>query len=221
MKSFIIILAMLASTVAADEWAFAQQAFGPANSRLNLGTNGPGRAGNLPVPGGSLNGNSAFQLTTNPFAQNSFVGVSGPLPASTFSINVAMPTLPAVTLEQQIPTYYPLYLPDGSMNQYVGPSAPMANGLVIAGDAAALTQAAQENAARHGMVFQNGRQWYQSPAGYWEYYRGNTWNTYPAGAGTTPSTSAPSITLTGNAPAPMRTSATPTYTYEVPPYYSP
>jgi hypothetical protein len=97
----------------------------------------------------------------------------------------------------------------------------MANGLVVAGDAAALTQAAQENAARNGMVFQNGQWWYQSPAGYWEYYRGNTWNAYPAGAGTTPSIPPTSNTATGYIPAPMRDSATPTYTYEVPPYYSP
>ena len=81
MKSFILILAIFASAISAYQPAFAQYGvtsvpgsdanaavFGPANSRPNLGTNGPGRAGNLPVPGGSLNGNSAFQLTTNPFA---------------------------------------------------------------------------------------------------------------------------------------------------------
>jgi hypothetical protein len=227
MKSFIIALAMFAIVVRAKQSAVAQQnspilgndssgsVFGPANSRPNLGTNGPGRAGNLPAPGGSLNGNSAFHVMTSPFAQNSIAGIVGP------SINVAMPTPPGLTLDQQIPTYYPLYLPDGSMNQYVGPGAPIANGPVMAGEMAALTQAAQENAARQGMVFQNGQWWNQSPAGNWEYYRDNRWNAYPAGAGTTPSTSAPSIMLTGNVPAPMRTSATPTYTYEVPPYYSP
>jgi hypothetical protein len=64
------------------------------------------------------------------------------------------------------------YVPDGSMNQFVGPGT-----------------------------------------------RGHTGNAYPAGAGTTPSNSVPSIAM--SAPAPMPTSATPTYTYEVPPYYGP
>ena len=76
-----------------------------------------------------------------PFNSRSFAGTVGPLPATAFSPNVAILTPPGLTLEQQIPTYYPLYLPDGSMNQFVGPSTPLANGLVIAGDAAVLTQA--------------------------------------------------------------------------------
>jgi hypothetical protein len=101
------------------------------------------------------------------------------------------------------------------MNPNVGPNAPMANG-----DAAALVQAAQATAAQNGLIFQNGQWWYQTPSGNWEYYRGDQWNTFrgsagigiPAG-GFSPASTAPASTLT---PA-----ASPTYTYEVPAYYSP
>jgi hypothetical protein len=76
MRSLIIILAMFATTLSVCPRTFAQQQiFGPANSRPNLGTNGPGRAANLPPAGGSLNGNSVFQVTTSPFTQNSLASM--------------------------------------------------------------------------------------------------------------------------------------------------
>ncbi len=166
--------------------------FGPANFRANFGQNGPGRAGNLPARGGSQNGNSTFQGSTSPFAPNSFLGIMSSLPPSAFSPNVAAPTPPGRASRPQTPSYYPLYLPNGSINQNVGPNAPMANGQVTGGDAAALTQAAQENATRNGMVFQNGQWWAQSPTGNWEYYRGTTWNSLSPGAIKTPGVSTPS-----------------------------
>ena len=186
--------------------------FGPANFRANVGQNGPGRAGNLPPRGGSQNGNSTFQGSTSPFAQNSFLGIMSSLPPSVFSPNVAMPTPPGRASRPQNPSYYPLYLPDGSINQNVGPNAPMANGQVIGGDAAALTQAAQQNATRNGMIFQNGQWWAQSPTGNWEYYRGTTWNSLSPGAIKTPGVSTSSPTPSASA------STTTTYTYDVPAY---
>ena len=107
------------------------------------------------------------------------------------------------------------------MNQYVGPNAPMANGQVNGQlGAAEATQAAQQNAARNGMVFQNGQWWYQAPGGTWEYYRGNRWNSLPAAAGqrTTSSSTSASTPTSGATSASSSSGATPTYTYEVPAY---
>jgi len=186
--------------------------FGPANFRANFGQNGPGRAGNLPARGGSQNGNSSFQGSTNPFAPNSFLGIMSSLPPSAFSPNVAAPTPPGRASRPQTPSYYPLYLPNGSINQNVGPNAPMANGQVMGGDAAALTQAAQENATRNGMVFQNGQWWAQSPTGNWEFYRGTTWNSLSPGVVKTSGVSTSSATPSASA------ATTTTYTYDVPGY---
>ena len=109
--------------------------------------------GNLPARGGSQNGNSTFQGSTSPFAQNSFLGIMSSLPPSAFSPNVATPTPPGRASRPQTPSYYPLYLPNGSINQNVGPNAPMANGQVTGGDAAALdaSRAGKCRAQRNGV----------------------------------------------------------------------
>jgi hypothetical protein len=208
----------------------AANGFGPANFRPNNGQNFPGRAGNLPARGGSENANSGFQGSTSPFAQNSFLGIMSRLPPSAFSPNVAVPTPPSPGSLPQSPPFFPLYLPNGAVNQNVGPNAPMANGQVVSGNAAALTQAAEANASRNGIVFQNGQWWYQAPNGNWEFYRGNRWNMYqPATVSaqtstTTPTTTMPTSTASTSTPTtPTSASnsastpaATRTYTYEVP-----
>ena len=203
--------------------------FGPVNARAVIAPTSPGRAANMPGPAGAVNSNSAFQPAASPFVQNtqastaagmpanSNAGLAG-LPTSAFTTSVARPTPPGPTSVPTTPPFYPRYLPNGQINQYVGPNVPMANGQVNTQlSAAQATLMAQQNAAQNGIVFQNGQWWYQAPGGYWEYYRGNRWNAYPAAAAerttSTPTpvpVSAP-ISSTGAA-------VTPVYSYEVPAY---
>jgi hypothetical protein len=94
----------------------------------------------------------------------------------------------------------------------------MANGQVNGQlNAAQALQAAQQNAAQNGMVFQNGQWWFQAPGGYWEYYRGDRWNAYPAAAAdrtTSTPTSVPVSAPISSTGAPV----TPIYSYDVPAY---
>ena len=204
--------------------------FGPVNARAVLSPTTPGRAANMPGPAGGANANSAFQPAAGPFVQNpqtsgagvpanqgTGTGLAG-LPASAFTTQVARPTPPGPTSSPSNPSFFPLYLPNGAVNQYVGPNAPMANGQVNGQlNAAQALQAAQQNAAQNGMVFQNGQWWHQAPGGYWEYYRGNRWNSLPAAAGErAKSTSTPTSNPTSGPT--LSSGATPTYSYDVPAY---
>jgi hypothetical protein len=217
--------------------------FGSVNSRTVVSPTTPGRAANMPGPPGSANTNSAFQPAASPFVQNPQAasatglpsrgagvgatvgmplnrasGLAG-LPASAFTTQVARPTPPGPTSSPSNPSFFPLYLPNGAVNQYVGPNAPMANGQVNGQlNATQALQAAQQNAAQNGMVFQNGQWWHQAPGGYWEYYRGNRWNSLPAAAGErAKSTSTPTSNPTSSGPT-STSGATPTYSYDVPGY---
>ncbi len=188
----------------------------------------------MPGPAGSANANSAFQPAGGPFVQNpqaaaaagvpanqgTGTGLAG-LPASAFTTQVARPTPPGPTSSPTNPSFFPLYLPNGAVNPYVGPNAPMANGQVNGQlNAAQALQAAQQNAAQNGMVFQNGQWWHQAPGGYWEYYRGNRWNSLPAAAGerTTSSSASASAPISGATSSSSSSGATPTYSYDVPAY---
>ena len=203
--------------------------FGPMNARSVIAPTSPGRAANIPGPAGAVNSNSAFQPAASPFAQNPQAvnatgvpanmnrGLAG-IPASAFTTSVAAPTPPGPTSVPTTAPFYPLYLPNGQMNPYVGPNRPLANGQVNTQlSAAQATLMAQQTATQNGMVFQNGQWWYQAPGGYWEYYRGNRWNAYPAAAAerTTSTTSpVPVSAPISSAGAP----ATPVYSYDVPAY---
>jgi hypothetical protein len=202
---------------------------GFGNTNMNALT--PGRGASVPGPTGTANPNSTFQPAAVPFGQNSQAampsGVNGNqgtgtglagLPASAFTTSVARPTPPGPTSRPATPTFFPLYLPDGTMNQYVGPNAPMANGQVNSQlGAVNATQAAQQNAAKNGMVFQNGQWWHQAPGGTWEFYRGNRWNSLPTAAGDR-TTSTPTPTSGPSSATTASPVATPVYTYEVPAY---
>ena len=208
--------------------------FGPVNARAVVSPTTPGRAANMPGPAGSANANSAFQPAGGPFVQNpqaaaaagvpanqgTGTGLAG-LPASAFTTQVARPTPPGPTSSPSNPSFFPLYLPNGAVNPYVGPNAPMANGQVngqLNAAQATASGSAKCRPKRNG--FPKRPVVASSAGGYWEYYRGNRWNSLPAAAGerTTSSSASASAPISGATSSSSSSGATPTYSYDVPAY---